>query len=634
MKKLFLALFIPIAVILGTPALVATLMYDGTGNEHLPVHLYNDDAEDALTMLFSELDTSISEVEDGTSGDLEFNLHQDIINRAIYEAILEQNPDYAPGDDCVTDDECYIAAEPVVAEGYEFSFRIVGIWVSFYDGSSSTDPGRFVFNVFLEVDLNGGMQYKTVVEAHFLFDDDADYYYLEFDKVQIGRLPLPKSFFTSIINVVQEQANIDLEAQLGEIPLGEFDIDNLSYTIQKDEILTKMVESENGEPESGALLGQGLLSIVFENQLVQFDLQDDEFVLTVGVSKFRSEDEGDTDIPAYLYTLHDQEMIDGEVVIGEFNPELFNPEAYLQDLFTEYVFNSSLLGGGFKIKESTFNKLIYSGAEGFADTRQTVDIPISETETKTIELGLKAIWFEFEADQIYAKVLFRIAGIDSLIVIRAEEVSITGDILQFEFVEITAGKDVGENSGDYLEILDLEVFKQAFAALGDVEFGEFNAEGDLIISADKLSVMLQDGSEDGVVIVTGISLEENAIVLTVEAADPTLQATLTAFQDALTDVIGDEQLLTDLGTVLDTTDGGTEQAVYESMVDLQATLADPEATVQPEQLEELFTNFEQLDSATQEAFLESITDLVDPSVFANFEDLFGSLGDETVPPVE
>jgi len=630
MKKLFLALFIPIAVVLGTPALVATLMYDGTGDEHLPVHLYNDDTEDALTMLYAELDASIIAAEDGQQ-DLVYNLNQDIINRAIYEAILESNPDYAPGDDCVTDEECYIAAESVEAEGYDFSFRIVGMWVSFYDGDSVTDPGKFVLNVFLEISLNDGATYKTVVEAHFLFDDDTEYYYLEFDKVQIGRLPLPKSFFTSIIGVIESQANVNFEEQLGDIPIGEFNMSDLSYTIQKDEILTKMVNSENGEPEAGTLMAQGLLSIVFENQLVQFDLQDEELVLTVGVSKINSEDE--TDIPSYLYDLHDKELVGTEMVIGDYNPELFDPESYLQDLFTEFIFNSALVGtdAGFKIKEKTFNKLIYSGAEGFADTRQVVEIPVSDTETKEIEVGLKAIWFEFEEDQIYAKILFRIAGIDSLIIIRAEEVSTASDELQFEFVEITAGYDENEDPIDYIEILDLSSFKAAFSALGDVEFGEFNEDGDLIISAAKLSALLQDGSEEGAVIVTGISLEENAIVLNVEAGDSTLQSTLTAFQGALSDVVANPDLLNDLGGVLNTTDGGTEQAVYDSMVGLQTALTDPETPVDPQQVEDLFTNFEQLDPETQNEFLGTITDLIDPTLFSDFEGLFGALEDGEVP---
>ena len=101
--------------------------------------------------------------------------------------------------------------------------------------------------------------------------------------------------------------------------------------------------------------------------------------------------------------------------------------------------------------------------------------------------------------------------------------------------------------------------------MGDVEFGTFNADGDLIITAEQLSLLMQDGTEDGAVEVTGILLQEGAIVLNVEATNPTLQAALDAFTGAVEDVMADPQLLTDLGGVLDTTDGGTEQALFETV---------------------------------------------------------------------
>lgn len=630
MKKLFLAILIPVLVILGTPALALSLMYDGSGDEHLPVHLYTDEY-DAKEMIFAELDTSIEEVEAGTTTDLVYNLSQDIINRAIYEGIIDTNPDYAPGDDCVTDDQCYVFADSQNMEGYNFSYRLVGLWVSFYEGSSATEPGRFTFNLFLEIDLNEGMQYKTVVEVHFLFDDDPDYYYLEFDKIQVGNLPLPKSLFTSVIGIAENQADIDLEQEVVEqLPIGDFDMDTLSYTLAKDDILTKLAEETEGTTDAGMLLAQEVLSIIFDNQLVQFDLVDTELTLTAGVSQFRSTDV--TEMPAYLYDLHDSELVDGEIVYGEYNPDLFNPEAYLQDVFTQYIFNSALLGGGFEIDEEIFNKLIYSAAEGFTDTRTVQEVPVSDTETKEIEFGLKAIWFEFEENDIYVNALFRIAGIDSLLVIRAEEVSETVAELRFEFTEITFGKDELENSGDYLDITNLDVFKQVFAELGDVEFGEFNADGDLVISAAGLSAMLQDGAAEGAVEVTEIALKLDALELTVKAGNETLQQTLEDFQTALNDVIANEDLLTDLaGGVLDTTDGGTEQAVYESVVDLQETLSDPEAEVDPAQVEELLENFEDLDPATQQDFLETIGDLIDPSLLGDFEGLFGEFADEELP---
>lgn len=632
MRKLFMVIFIPVLVILGTPALVATLMYDGTGLEHLPVELYTDEY-DAQQMLFEELDTSITEVQDGTTEDLVFNLNQDIINRAIYEAILEGNPDYAPGSDCSTDEECYIFSDVQQIEGYNIGFRLVGAWVSFYDGGTATTPGRLVMNVMAEINIDDQMSYQTVLQVHLLFDDDTDYYYLEFDKIQMGNLPLPKSIFTTIIGIAEDQGNMDLQSEIdSSLPIGDFSVDNISYTIQKDDILAEIAESNEGEADANFLLMQELLSIIFDNQLIQFDLQDEEFVLTAGVSQFRSEDV--TDIPAYLYDLHDVAVEDDpatldvdETVYGEFNPDLFNPEEHLQNLFTDYIFNSSLIGGGFEINEEIFNKLIYSGASGFSEARSVQTIQISDTEEKDIEVGLKGIWFEFEEADIYAHALFRIAGIDSLLVIRAEDVTEEGvtDLLHFEFVEITFGKDVDENSDEYIEIIELDVFKQVFAELGDVEFGEFNEDGDLIISVAQLSGIMQDGSEDAAVEVSAIGLQPEAIVLEVQAADPALQETLEEFQQAFQDVVESEELLTNLEDVLDFDGGGTEQEVYEAVEDLQTTLQANEE-VEPEQVEELMESFEELDQETQEEFLDTFGDLIDPTLY---EDLFSELGDDS-----
>lgn len=622
MKKLFMAIMIPILVILGTPALIATLMYDGTGEEHMPTYLYTDEY-DFENMMFTEINTAIEEVEDGTTENLELSIHSDMINRFIYEMILEENENYAPGDDCATDDECYMFSEPVQAEGYDLSFRVVGMWVSFYDGEAESDPGRFTFNIYLEVNLNDGATYKTVVELHFLFEDDADYYYLEFDKVQMGRLPVPKSFFVSIMDMIESQGNIDLDEQVGGLPLGSLDLNNLSYTIEKDEILAAMEEDANGEADSGAQMMQQLLSIVFDEELITFDLTDDEFVLTAGVSKFRSDD---TDIPEYLYDMHDKTVEGTETVIGEYNPELFDPEAHIQTLFSEFIFNNALVGGGFEISEETFNKLIYAGAEGFVETRQTVDIEISDTETKTVEVGLQAMWFEFNDDGIFVKALFSIADIDSLLVLKASEESTSDEELVFEFYEINAGKDDGENSGDYLEITDMDAF-QAVLSDFEIDFGHFDENGNLILSAEELTALMQDGSADDAVTVTAIDLVEEAIILTV-TPNAQYQAALDAFQDAMETTLGDPNLLTDIGGVLDTTDGGAEQATYEAMQDIQDAINDPNQDVTGEQIEELFTNLEGLDEETQQEFLDTIVDSIDPSTVEGFEDVFGNFGQD------
>ncbi len=627
MRKLFMAIFIPILIVLGTPALVATLMYDGTGDEHMPVDLYTEDA-DAREMLFTELDNSISDVENGVTDDLLFNIHEDIINVAIYEYFKEENPDYAPGDDCANDNECYVFAQAQEVEGYDLSLRLVGAWVSFYDGASELDPGRFVFNVFLEVDLNEDITYKTVLEIHFLFEDDPDYYYLEFDKVQMGRLPIPKSLISSIVNTIDDQANLNLEAELAELPMGNFNLENISYTVPKDDILEQISSSQEGS-DAGSELAQELLSIVFDQQLVEFDLQDEEFVLNAGISQLENDD--DVSFPEYLYDLHDTEIVNGEEVVGEYNPDLFNPEEHLQNLFTDYIFNSSLTNDdGFRIRERVFNKLIYSSQNGFTEMRSVKEIQISDTETKEIEFGLKAIWFEMEETEVYINALFRIGEIDSLLVIRAEEVSSTATELQLEFVEITVGKDEGETNLEYLEIVDLEVFQSVFADIGDVEFGEFNADGDLIITAERLTALMEDGTNEGAVEVTSIDLASNAIVLNVSTQ---YDSALTAFQSALQDAVEDPQLLTSLDAILDEDDGGTEQAVYDSVQNIQTSLTSSE-DVDPEDIDTLVDNLEELDSETQQAVMDSFTDLIDASTLSEYENLFGEFDTSTETTTE
>lgn len=630
MRRLLMAIFIPVLFILGTPALVATLMYDGSGDTHMPTHLYVEGAS-AKDMLYEELTTSIDDVESGATDDMIFNLSQDIINTAIFEAIRQPdvNPDYMPNDDCVEDSCNYIFAEPVQIEGFDISLRVVGVWVEFA-------KDKFILNVFLEVDINDGITYKTIIETHFILQDEANEYVLKFDKIQIGNLPIPGSLISSIISTVDKQIDqVDFDEISNDVPVGELDISELMYTLQKDEILEQLASGEGEEPNAQAKLAQEVLSIIFDNNLLNFELIDEEFVLTAGVSKFKNDN--DQEIPDYLYDMHFTELVDGVEEIGEFDPESFNPETYLKDKFTEYIFNYALVGGDFVVTEQTFNKLIYYGASGFEDTRTTYEYEnLTTGETEVLDIGLKAIWFELAPEEIYINALFKIAGIDSLLQIRAIDVSDVTDNsqLKFEFAEITFGKDDGEADGDYLSILDLEAFKQVFADLGDVEFGEFDADGTLIISVERLSSVMNDGSadaDDGTVSVNGILLVEGGIKLVIEV-NSIYADVIEDFTTALQDVIGSPELIDDLEAILDITTEGPEQDVYDSVVELQELLNDGDNATNPdaEQITEMFESFEQLDPETQEDFLSAFQDLIDPDLFADYEDLF-SEGDIPTP---
>jgi len=623
MRKLFMIIVIPVIFVLGTPALIATLMYDDTGESDMPVHLYVEGAS-AKDMLYEELTLSIEDLENGATEDMIFNLNQDVINTAIFEAIRnpDVNPDYMPTDDCVEDSCNYIFAEPVQVEGFNMSLRVVGVWVDFEDD-------KFIFNVYLEVDINDGMSYKTVLETHFILLDEADEYVLKFDKIQMGKLPIPSNLITSLLSTLDNQLDeIDLSNMSGDVPIGELDIENLTYTLPKDDILEQLATDEGAEPDATAELSQEVLSIIFDKGLLTFEIVDQDFVLTAGISKFRNDDE--VNAPMYLNSMHYQEVVDGVIEYGEFNPTSFSPEDYLKDKFTEYIFNYALVSDTeFIITEQTFNKLIYFAAEGFSDTRTTYEyVDESSGDTEVINVGLKAIWFDLTPGEIYINALFKIAGIDSLLQINAVDVSdeLDNTQLMFEFSEITFGKDELETDMEYLSIVDLEVFKQVFADLGDVEFGEFNEDGTLIISVDKLSGLMNDASAnqtEGTVSVEGIEVVQDGIKLDI-AVNSEYAGIIEDFTAALNDVVESTELIDNLDVILDTESEGPEQEVFDAVIELQNLLGDgdPETNPDADLLIEMFVNFEDLDSETQEEFISAFEDLIPEGLLEQYEGLF------------
>ncbi len=616
MKKLFNSIFIMGLAFVGIPALGLAVMYDGSGAENMPVYLYTDDA-DAKRMMYAELDSAIKDVEDDVTVDMVYNLNQDIINTAIYEVFKgdDFNPDYQPGDDC-TDDACkYVYSTQLELGDTLVDTRVMGAWVDF-------EEDVFIVNLYLELGVNDGFTYDTVLRAYFDFHDYEDRYELTFDKIEVGNLPLPLSLITKLLVKVDESTDaIDLNDSANILPIGDLNIEDMSLTLVKDDILDNFGDTEGTGDSTGAVLAQEVLSIIYDNGLVEFKLSDKEFVLTAGVAKFRNDE---TNMPAYFEDFHTKTIVEGEEVIGDFDPDSFDADSYLADMFTEYVFNSALVGSGFKIYEETFNKLIYYNAEGFSDTRKTYEYTNDQGELEVIDLGLKAIWFELNPDDIYIYALFKIAGIDSVLKITAANVSTSDTELVFEFTNITFGEDAGEADGDFLSIDNLEAFNQMFLELGDVEFGEFvEINGDVVlkITTERLAGLMQQGSQDGAVDVTGIHLHQHYIELDVEPADATLAAALDAFTGALNDAFVDPALLTGLADELDTDTPGPEQDVYNGVVDLQDALVNNDP-ISPDDITDLFDDFEDMDSAAQEAFLNTFNDLIPDDVYDQFEALY------------
>jgi hypothetical protein len=257
------------------------------------------------------------------------------------------------------------------------------------------------------------------------------------------------------------------------------------------------------------------------------------------------------------------------------------------------------------------------------------ELELPDGAIRELEFGIRGLWFEMDENGIQVKALVKLDSIDSILTLKATKIDAESSDteLVFEFTEITFGEDAGETVTDYVSIQDLTVFKEMLAELGDVEFGEFDEFGTLTISAARLSQLMQDGSEEGTINVTGISLVQDGIVIDIEPADEALAAALNDFTDAVSDVVSNPQLLTDLESVLDTTTEGPEQEVFNAVQDLQETLLNEE-TPDAEQVEALFDNFTQMDEETQNEFLQTFEQLIDPAVFGSFEDLFGQVTEE------
>lgn len=631
MRSLFKGLLVTVLMLLGTPAILAAIMYDGAGYDEMPTHLYTEDA-DALEMLYQELSDSLDDLATGANDDLEFNVHEDIINVAIYQALKESNPNYAPGDDCATSEECYFQHAPLpIGEGAEL--RIVGAWVEF-------EEDVFISNVFIDVNLSDGIAYKTVVEAHFNIKDHPGEgkYTLQFDKIKIGNLPIPSSLISTILGAIEDNfADINLDEATGDLPIGTFDMDTFTYTVEKSEIVAKIGEPEEGqEPNENAEMLQEIASIIIEQGLLGFEIVDEELILAARISKFANEDPETIDLPAHLYDLHDVVGYDtdNEPIYGDYNSTLFDPETYLQNVFTDYIFNNALLGGGFEITDELFNKLIYSGAGGFEEMTQVQELTLPDGTIREVEIGLKGVWFTIEEDAIYANALFKLDSTMSLMKLKATKVEEESDTTQlvFDFTDLTFGEDEGEAAQDFITVENLEVFESFLTGLEDIKFGaiEETPQGVYLrISAAALTDVLTEGTNEQTVIIDGINLVPGAIVLNVVPANAELAAALEGISTAINDVLGDETIVTDLEAALnpDGTDVETQE-VIEAVSNIQEILTDPEQEIEAEDVEVLMDEFEDLSEEQQTAFLEEIAGNITETesgqdIYDQFVALFG-----------
>ena len=607
LKKLFLTLFVFVLLIVGIPLTLIALMYDGSANEAIPVDVYRLEGT-GMDRFLSDVEDAFNDARNDPEADLEIALSEDILNLMIYHQIIGSdddgiNPRYAPGENC-QEDECYILQELIEADNREGKIRLNGLWVTF-------EEDVIVGNAAVEVQYENGFTFRTRVRLQFSFEDDLenDRYIIAFDRVRIGRIPLTRGLFTTVINLVTRVTGSDaIESDL--LGVGNLNLNNLEYTIDKQEFVEFISPDEPGEEDITTLL----ITTVFENDLVTLRLIESAFIFNIRMSLIRNIDL--IDIPEYLYNLRDND--------GQFDETLFDPERHLQTRFEAFVFNMALTNEtALTIQQRTFNKVLYHSMEGFDDWGFVYEYEDALGNPQSFIVDFRALWFDFTVVDnevvLSMRGLIDFNGIPSRLEIRAEEVSSSQGVYVFELTEISMGKEPGKE--DYLSIVNLTPFKNFLRDMEDFPFGRVDSNGNLIIDTSALTDLIDDGAVEGSIRVDSVSIVHGGIRIEIEATDGQLQAILNSFSGAINTVFTDPNLNTALQNSLNTTDEGPEKDTYDQFLQLQTKLNNSE-TISEDDVEALFANYDQMSPESQEAFMSAFEDLMDPNLVNDFQSSF------------
>lgn len=597
-KKLFFLIFILILIIILSPFALLAAMYQGNTEELLPLETYVEGSTIGTTIA-PEIETALEGL-NSEAGDLVYRLRDDTLNQLIFSAITEEgglNPNYNPSGDC-EDESCeFIFVETIeISESITISLRLKGIWIEF-------NKNQLVFNMNGEVQYNDGFTYKSKVSLNFDIEDREDAYYFAFNKVSIGRLSLGSRFLGRILDAVQ-QITDETTLEVETLPLGEIDLETFSITIPKADIVKNL--REDTEMENGALVAE-LLSIIFDNNLLSFAFEENEFIFTLKSSLFLNDPET-ARMPSNIQAIYASD-------------DPFNLEEYLITRLEEFALSQALMNDGiFRINENIFNTLIASNIdlESF-NFSQSYENP--DGTTQTISGGIRGIWVDIESESISLYILGELETAKSLI--RLELVKVESSepfTLVYEVGEFSMGKDPLETTSEYLSITEFDIFIEAIKDNLQNDFLSINASNQFVVGGPSLESMLNDLLLESGISLSDINVVNNAIALTLEL-DEDLQAIFDNVSNAINDVLKDGSTITKIEEALASSDSIEAQEVIEAFTSIQNKLENQEPITEDD-VTILINEFTDLSPTEQQDVLNAIQDSIDPETLAEFEALF------------
>ena len=607
-----MVVFFFLFITLGIPLAMVGLMYDGNAVDAVPVHLYTEDAN-AMNLIYENLHEALADVKEDMDADFNYQLSQDTVNILIFNMIRgdnndeededaeAMNPNYLPNASC-EDDACrYVIAETVELGTQLVHYRVHGIWLTF-------EEDTFILNVAFEAQRGDGFTFQSSVQIDIEIIDDLDNgeYRIEFDRMKLGRLPLPKFIFTSLMNLFGS----DEEDPMSDaVPLGQFNASELRLTVNKQALVNYLTEDEENGPTQ---LAAEVLGVIFEERLIKMKMHDEYFQLSFVIATLRNDP--DTDIPVYLHEMRNAEELDETV---------FDYEQHMKSRFEQFVFNKALTNQGyFTITERSFNMIVYFEMDGFESTQTTYEYEDSNGDEQTIMVGLEALWFEFrtEDEQVYIHIkgLFNFDGIKSLLIIRADDTGLgaQGEYI-FDFKNLRLGY---EPDKDHLHIQQMDAIRDALKNMGEFPFGEVNEEGRLVIDTNGLTDFLDDGTNEDVINVHDIEIVHGGIRVYVEPTTTLYESVLNAYTDELFSVFEDNALLSNLEASFGVMND-QQQNTYNQVAYIQS-LIDSNQDVAEEDVDVLFSYYEKMDQTSQEAFMDTFESMMDPNIVEVYSGIF------------
>lgn len=588
--KLLLALFI---LVILSPFVILGLMYQGNADADIPTDDYTQDVT-IENVLATDLEAALQGLETPNE-DIVLSINDETMNAMIYAFLTSENgpnPEYNPGEDCA-DDACVLFSETFdITADATGTLRVTGFWVELLDN-------QLQIHMNANVQYNDGFTYATSVQLDFNIEDRTDEYYLSFDRVSLGRLPLTQSLFTRVLGWVENATGESVE-NADALPVGTLDLETLSVTIPKAEIIQSI--EEDPDQENGPLLAE-LLRIVFANELLTFKVLDGQLDVTLQSSLLFNDEPLELDLAL-------------EAVFE--NPEAFDPAASLTGLLESFILTTALSGEGtLVVDELLFNQVIAQSTaqvEGLSFTQTFAGI---EGDVSEVSVELESLFMDLTETGMILTLTLNINGAFSQVRLNLD-LSPSDDplVLLYDVSRLSVGEDGNEAESEYLILENLAPILEALSANLSASAVSINDEQQIQLDGRILQAILEESMAGGGIDLSAIDTQEDAVLLAL-TFDGIINDTITAYGDALKDLLENDLTLSAIESVMNTFPSEEVDTLLESM----NTLSDEIAAGPPssETVDTFVDSYESLSSLEKTTLMESFETIIGSELIDEFE---------------